>query len=159
MLSSSCAWPFREVCCRLVKDIDALQLVHFVREAQGFQNTRTSFFERVTAVTEYYGVLERVVQPKEKSYEVGAFRDEASCFLGVSSYVNDTFWKNGMVFQSLFHGLEISFDCLPHGTIGFGQSSLEVHSWVEGEHYRGSAVHPVSPNTSDGAIRVRGHLP
>src|SRR3989338_10639143 len=76
--------------------------VHFVREPQGFQNTRTLFFERVTAVTEYYGVLERVVQPKEKSYEVGAFRDEASCFLGVSSYVNDTFWKNGMVFQSLF---------------------------------------------------------
>src|SRR3989338_4910184 len=79
--------------------------VHFVREPQGFQNTRTLFFERVTAVTEYYGVLERVVQPKEKSYEVGAFRDEASCFLGVSSYVNDTFWKNGMVFQSLFHEL------------------------------------------------------
>src|SRR3989338_2186979 len=111
MPSSSCAWPFREVCCRLVKDIDALQLVHFVREAQGFQNTRTSFFERVTAVTEYYGVLERVVQPKEKSYEVGTFRDEASRFLGVSSYVHNTFWKNGMVFQSLFHGLEISFHC------------------------------------------------
>src|SRR3989338_7689389 len=48
--------------------------------------------------------------------------------------VNNTFWKNGMVFQSLFHELEISFDCLPHGTIGFGQNSLEVHSWVEDEH-------------------------
>src|SRR3989338_5331809 len=74
MPSSSCAWPFREVCCRLVKDIDALQLVHFVREAQGFQNTRTSFFERVTAVTEYYGVLERVVQPKEKVVRGGLQR-------------------------------------------------------------------------------------
>src|SRR3989338_7127125 len=95
---------------------------------------------------------------KKKSYEV-AFRDEASCFLGVRSYVNDTFWKNGMVFQSLFHGLEISFHCLPHGTIGFGQNSLEVHSRVEGEHYRGSAVQPVSPKTSDDAIRVRGYLP
>src|SRR3989338_1964101 len=145
MPSSSCAWPFREVCCRLVKDIDALQLVHFVREAQGFQNTRTSFFERVTAVTEYYGVLERVVQPKEKSYEVRTFRDEASRFLGVSSYVNNTFWKNGMVFQSLFHEVEISFDCLPHGTIGFGQNSLEVHSWVEDEHLQRECGSPRQP--------------
>src|SRR3989338_6693938 len=72
-------------CCRAVKDIAA----GFVREPQGFQNTRTSFFERVTAVTEYYGVLERVVQPKEKSYVVGTFRDEALCFLGDGSYAND----------------------------------------------------------------------
>src|SRR3989338_2440436 len=88
MPSSRWAWPFREICC--------------------FQNTRTSFFERVTTVTEYYGVLERVVQPKEKSYEVRTFRDEASRFLGVSSYVNNTFWKNGMVFQSLFHELRMA---------------------------------------------------
>src|SRR3989338_7082950 len=74
--------------------------VHFVREPQGFQNTRTLFFERVTAVTEYYVVLERVVQPKESRARSGPSETKHCVFLvSAPTRSGRTAWSSKVCFM------------------------------------------------------------
>ena len=105
--------------------------VHFVREPQGFQNTRTLFFERVTAVTEYYVVLERVVQPKESRARSGP-SETKHCVSLVSAPTRSgrTAWSSKVCFMYWESRSVCGKFALPERVVYIGADTMETRCFV-----------------------------